>query len=463
MIPSHIFREYDIRGVAETDLTSPLIERLGRGLAQLLRQSDEESGKPLRVVVARDCRLSGPRLQAALTSGLVQGGAQVIDIGVGPTPLMYFAVHHLAASGGIMITGSHNPAPENGFKIMKGKGPFFGQQIQQLRTLLEQDQDGPAPSAGSVEQQDVEAAYVATLQQSVKIEHADVRFAVDAGNGAAGPLGLKTLRALGFDPIALYCDMDGTFPNHHPDPTVPKNLGALVETVRTNKLLIGLAWDGDGDRLGVVDATGSMIWGDRLLALFARHVLQTKPGTKVIGDVKCSQTLFDDVNRHGGVGIMWKTGHSLIKRKMKDEGALLAGEMSGHFFFADRYFGYDDGIYAALRILEIVSERGQSIAELLADMPEQSSTPEIRVPCPDALKFQVVERAKLHFRGKAKLVEIDGARITFDDGAWGLVRASNTGPLLVVRCEAATPERLDEVRGEVQRAIDDSLHELGAA
>jgi phosphomannomutase/phosphoglucomutase len=459
VIPGHIFREYDIRGVAETELTSPLIERLGRGLAQLLREGD----KPLRVVVLRDCRLSGPRLQAALIAGLVQGGAHVIDIGVGPTPLMYFAVHHLGASGGIMITGSHNPAPENGFKIMKGTGPFFGSQIQQLRTLLEQDRDQAASSPGSVEQRDVEAAYVTKLQGAVQIARSDVRFAVDAGNGAAGPLGLKTLRALGFDPISLYCEMDGTFPNHHPDPTVPKNLGALIETVRTNQLLVGLAWDGDGDRLGVVDATGEMIWGDRLLALFARHALRSNPGIKVIGDVKCSQTLFDDVNRHGGTGIMWKTGHSLIKQKMKDEGAVLAGEMSGHFFFADRYFGYDDGIYAALRILEIISEHGRSVAELLADLPEQSSTPEIRVPCPDALKFQVVDRAKQHFRGKAKLIEIDGARISFEDGSWGLVRASNTGPLLVVRCEAPSPARLQEVQAAVQTAIDHILRELGAA
>lgn len=458
MIPSHIFREYDIRGVAETDLTSPLIERLGHGLAQMLR----EPGKPLRVIVLRDCRLSGPRLQAALTAGLVRGGAQVIDIGVGPTPLMYFAVHHLAASGGIMITGSHNPAPENGFKIMKGTGPFFGKQIQDLRALLEQDAAIPV-AGGSVEQQDVETAYISKLKSAVQIARPDVRFAVDAGNGSAGPLGLKTLRALGFDPIALYCNMDGTFPNHHPDPTVAKNLGALIETVRANKLLLGLAWDGDGDRLGVVDGTGAMIWGDRLLALFARYLLRTRPGSTVIGDVKCSQTLFDDVNRHGGIGLMWKTGHSLIKQKMKDEGAVLAGEMSGHFFFADRYFGYDDGIYAALRILEIVSQHGQSVTELLADLPERSSTPEIRIPCPDALKFQVVERAKQHFRGKVKLVEIDGARISFDDGSWGLVRASNTGPLLVVRCEAPTPTRLDEVQSELQSVIDRILHELGAA
>jgi phosphomannomutase/phosphoglucomutase len=459
VIPGHIFREYDIRGVAETELTSPLVERLGRGLAQLLRDAD----KPLRVVVARDCRLSGPRLQAALIAGLVQGGAQVIDIGVGPTPLMYFAVHHLGASGGVMITGSHNPAPENGFKIMRGTGPFFGSQIQQLQSLLEQDRDVPASSPGSVEQRDVEAAYVSTLRDAVQIAHSTVRFAVDAGNGAAGPLGLKTLRALGFDPIALYCEMDGTFPNHHPDPTVPKNLSALIETVRSNKLLVGLAWDGDGDRLGVVDASGAMIWGDRLLALFARHALRSKPGIKVIGDVKCSQTLFDDVNRQGGTGIMWKTGHSLIKQKMKDEDAVLAGEMSGHFFFADRYFGYDDGIYAALRILEIVSEHGRSVAELLADLPEPSATPEIRVPCADALKFQVVDRVKQHFRSKAKLIEIDGARISFDDGSWGLVRASNTGPLLVVRCEAPSPDRLNEVQGELQSVIDRILHELGAA
>lgn len=458
MIPNHIFRESDIRGVADTDLTSPLIERLGHGLAQLLR----EPGKPLRVIVLRDCRLSGLRLQTALTAGLIRGGAQVIDIGVGPTPLMYFAVHHLSASGGIMITGSHNPAPENGFKIMKGTGPFFGKQIQELRALLEQDAAIPV-AGGSVERQDVETAYVSKMRSASQIGRTDVRFAVDAGNGAAGPLGLKTLHALGFDPIALYCDMDGTFPNHHPDPTVPKNLGALIETVRANKLLLGLAWDGDGDRLGVVDGTGAMIWGDRLLALFARRVLRTNPGSTVIGDVKCSQTLFDDVNRHGGKGIMWKTGHSLIKQKMKDEGAVLAGEMSGHFFFGDRYFGYDDGIYAALRILEIVSEHGQSVTELLADLPEHSSTPEIRVPCPDALKFQVVELAKQHFRGKLKLVEIDGARISFDDGSWGLVRASNTGPLLVVRCEAPTPARLNEVLSELQSVIDRILHELGAA
>jgi phosphomannomutase/phosphoglucomutase len=462
VIPNHIFREYDIRGVADADLTSPLIERLGCGLAELLRQSDEEPGKPLRVVVLRDCRLSGPRLQTALTAGLVKGGAQVIDVGVGPTPLMYFAVHHLQASGGIMITGSHNPGPENGFKIMKGTGPFFGAQIQQLRALLEQGKEAAAATPGNVEQRNVEDDYVRTLQSAVKISNTNVRFAVDAGNGAAGPLGLRTLRALGFDPIALYCDMDGTFPNHHPDPTVPKNLTTLIETVRSENLLIGLAWDGDGDRLGVVDRSGEMIWGDRLLALFARHLLRFKPGAKVIGDVKCSQTLFDDVDRHGGTGIMWKTGHSLIKQKMKDEGAVLAGEMSGHFFFADRYFGYDDGIYAALRMLEIISEHGRSAAELLQDLPQRSSTPEIRVPCPDALKFQVVDEAKQYFRARAKLIEIDGARVCYDDGSWGLVRASNTGPLLVVRCEAPNPTRLNEVQSELQGVIDQILRRLGA-
>jgi phosphomannomutase/phosphoglucomutase len=256
--------------------------------------------------------------------------------------------------------------------------------------------------------------------------------------------------------------MDGNFPNHHPDPTVPENLTALVSEVKRSGALMGLAWDGDGDRLGVVDKSGELIWGDRLLALFARRLLRSNPGTTVIGDVKCSQTLFDDVNAHGGVGLMWKTGHSLIKQKMKETGALLAGEMSGHFFFADRYFGYDDGIYAALRLLEIVAETGQSPAELLRDLPTGHSTPEIRVPCPDALKFRVVDAVKQHFRGKVTLVEIDGVRMNYDDGSWALVRASNTGPLLVLRCEAGDAARLAALRQEVEAAVASAKKQLSA-
>ncbi|HTM43827.1 MAG TPA: phosphomannomutase/phosphoglucomutase [Polyangiaceae bacterium] len=458
VIPAHIFREYDIRGVAESDLQSPLIEQLGQGLAQLMANA----GRPPRIVVLRDCRTSGPRLRDALVAGLVKGGCQVMDIGVGPTPLMYFAVHHLTADGGVMITGSHNPPAENGFKLMKGVGPFFGQQIQELRALIESGSLKAAATPGSLKEMNLDDAYLAKLKSAVTIANPTIAFAVDAGNGAAGPLGLRVLRELGCNPAALYCEMDGNFPNHHPDPTVPENLSALVAEVKRSGALMGLAWDGDGDRLGVVDKSGELIWGDRLLALFARRVLRTNPGATVIGDVKCSQSLFDDVNAHGGTGLMWKTGHSLIKQKMKEQHALLAGEMSGHFFFADRYFGYDDGIYAALRMLEIVAETGKSPAELLLDLPKGHSTPEIRVPCPDALKFQVVDAVKQHFRGKVTLSEIDGVRMNYDDGSWGLVRASNTGPLLVLRCEAGSEQRLTALRQEVEAAVSSAKQQLGA-
>jgi phosphomannomutase / phosphoglucomutase len=279
---------------------------------------------------------------------------------------------------------------------------------------------------------------------------------VDAGNGSAGPIGLRALRAAGLDPVALYCTMDGTFPNHHPDPTVPENLKDLIDAVHREKARVGIAWDGDGDRLGVVDSTGEIVWGDRLLALFARDVLRDRPGGAVLGDVKCSQSLFDDIARHGGRPIMWKTGHSLIKSKMKQENALLAGEMSGHFFFADRYYGYDDGIYAALRLLEILSREGRTVGELLADLPKSHATPEIRVACPDEIKFGVVERVREALRGQGELNDIDGVRLRFADGAWGLVRASNTGPVIVLRFEAPSEARLAEIRalgeGAVQRA-----------
>lgn len=458
MIPAHIFREYDIRGVAETALQSPLIEALGRGLAQMLG----DAATPPRVAVLRDCRTSGPRLRDALVEGLLQAGAEVIDVGVGPTPLLYFAVQHLQCAGGVMITGSHNPPNENGFKIARRTGPFFGNRIQHLRELIEHGVPAAAVR-GSLQQHNLDDAYVDTLKRAVNIVNMKLPFVIDAGNGAAGPLGSRVLRELGLQPRELYCEMDGNFPNHHPDPTVPANLQDLIRSVREQGALVGLAWDGDGDRLGVVDSDGAMIWGDRLLALFARHLLRSQPGACVIGDVKCSQLCFDDVARHGGRPIMWKTGHSLIKQKMKEEHAQLAGEMSGHFFFADRYFGYDDGIYAALRLLEIVSEQGKSVAQLLSDLPTACSTPELRIPCPDDLKFEVVQAVREHFRGQVQLSEIDGARVSYDDGSWGLVRASNTGPLLVMRCEAPTETRLAQLKTELEVLVTSVKQRLGAA
>ena len=454
----HIFREYDIRGVAERDLTSDIVERIGRGLAELLGRGVNRAP---RIAVGRDCRLSGPRLHTALTKGLIAGGAQLLDVGVGPTPALYFGVHHLETDGGVMITGSHNDAPDNGFKMMIGHGSFFGAAIQELRGLVE----GPAlpdKPGGSITAAPIDDAYVSTLSKSVKLGRKP-KFVVDAGNGGAGPLGLKTFAALGLDPVALYCDMDGNFPNHHPDPTVPKNLNALIERVRAEKADLGVAWDGDGDRLGVVDENGDIIWGDRLLALFAGPIIAAKPGATIIGDVKCSQTLFDHVAKLGGRPIMWKTGHSLIKTKMKEEKAAVAGEMSGHFFFADRYFGYDDAIYAALRLLELVTAQDRPLSELLKALPTRHYTPELRADCPDDKKFAVIEGLRRALKDRGNVNELDGVRVTYEDGSWALVRASNTGPVLVLRFEAPSAERLAQIRGDVESVVAQVKQSVGVA
>jgi phosphomannomutase / phosphoglucomutase len=451
-VTNHVFREYDVRGVAERDLTDDLTRRIGGGLARMLRP-EQRPGEAPRVAVARDCRRSGPRLFEALVEGLVAGGADVIDIGVGPTPMMYFAVHHLDADGGVMITGSHNPADENGFKIMRGKAAFFGRDVQKLREVVERETPLGGPR-GSIQTMPLHEPYLERLRDAVHLEDTKLKVVVDAGNGSAGPLGVRALRAVGLNPTALFCKMDGSFPNHHPDPTVPENLTTLIETVKREGARVGIAWDGDGDRLGVVDGSGEIVWGDRLLALFARDVLKSRPGAAVLGDVKCSQATFDDIARHGGRPIMWKTGHSLIKTKMKEEGALLAGEMSGHFFFADRYYGYDDGLYAALRLLEILSREGLGVVDLLRDLPQGFSTPELRVSCPDDVKFRVVDAVREALRSTGTLSEIDGVRISYTDGAWGLVRASNTGPVIVLRFEAPTEARLAEIRREVESAVE---------
>jgi phosphomannomutase / phosphoglucomutase len=453
MIPAHVFREYDVRGEAERDLTDLLAHRMGRGLAEMLRA--DGATQPPRIAVGRDCRLSGPRLFTALTAGLVEGGAQVMDVGVGPTPKLYFSVHHLDTDGGVMITGSHNPAEDNGFKIMRGKKSFFGESIQALRRLCEAPQ--PASVAGgSIVRAEVDDAYVAKLVSGIEPGPRDFPVVVDGGNGSGGPLGIRALQAAGFHPIPMYCDMDGRFPNHHPDPTVPKNLEALIARVRAEKARVGLAWDGDADRLGVVDATGEIVWGDRLLALFARGILAKKKGEAVIADVKCSQALFDDVAKHGGRPIMWKTGHSLIKTKMKEEHAAVAGEMSGHFFFADRYYGYDDALYAALRLLEQLAGSGRTVLEELSDLPRSFATPELRFDCPDALKVTVVERVRAALADRGEVNTLDGVRVRYSDGAWSLVRASNTGPILVLRFEAPSPERLAEIQKDVESVVRDA-------
>ncbi|MDP9034038.1 MAG: phosphomannomutase/phosphoglucomutase [Myxococcota bacterium] len=459
-VPSQIFREYDIRGVAERDLTDEVARGIGRGFATMLR-----SNAPLRIAVGRDCRLSSDRLFAALVDGLTRSGAEVLDVGVGPTPMLYGSVHALSAEGGVMITGSHNPGDENGFKMMRGKASFFGAEIQSLRKLIEQEAYATPAAVGDVERVDMRERYVDMVTSRIRLARTDLKFVLDAGNGSGGPLGLACMKSLGLSPDPLFCEMDGRFPNHHPDPTVPKNLDALIARVAQTGARVGLAYDGDADRVGAVDANGEIVWGDKLMILFSRAVLADNPGAAILGEVKCSQTLYDDIARNGGRPIMWKTGHSLIKTKMKEEGALLAGEMSGHVFFADRYFGYDDAIYASLRLLEILSRDPRSISEMLSDVPRTYTTPEIRVDCPDLIKFDVVSAVRSHYRAAGiPVVDIDGARISFGterDPAWGLVRASNTGPVLVMRFEATTPARLDAIRAELEKLVSASRARLG--
>lgn len=447
MLPSTIFREYDIRGVAESQLGSAGVTKLGQAIGTYLRR---RNGR--RATLGCDCRLSSPRLRDAIETGLAAVGCEVLDIGTVPTPLLYYSTVHFQADGGVMITGSHNPSEYNGFKIVAGASTIHGEEIQELRRMIE---SGDLDSGqGSVEPVDAATPYVEEIASQF---HWDRRIKVvcDAGNGTAGPTLRRILERLPVDPVELFFDMDGRFPNHHPDPTVPENLNHLMEAVRSTGADLGIAFDGDSDRLGAVDELGNVIYGDQLLLIYAREILKRKPGSTFIGEVKCSQALYDEIERLGGRPIMWRTGHSLIKAKMKEEHAELAGEMSGHMFFADRYYGYDDAIYAACRLMEIVANSGHPLSHQLAGVPRTVTTPEIRVDCEDERKFDVVRKVTDHFRRTHRIVDVDGVRVLFDQG-WGLVRASNTQPVLVLRFEAATDTLLDAYRREVESVVEEA-------
>jgi phosphomannomutase/phosphoglucomutase len=440
-----IFREYDIRGEAERDFDADFAYQLGRAYAAYV----EQEGSPVlrdgrrRVSVGRDCRLTSDSYADALRRGLADSGLDVTDLGVCPTPLMYFSLFHLDLDGGIQVTGSHNPASQNGFKICVGKSTVHGTQIQAIRRHIE---SGRFPTGrGKIRPFEVIPAYQSYLVKHFGTLQRSLRLVVDAGNATAGPVAPGIFRAMGCDVEELYCDLDGRFPNHHPDPTVEENLSDLRSRVRSSQAHVGIAFDGDADRLGVLDENGRVVWGDELLILFARDLLTASPGATIVSEVKCSQRLFDDITARGGVGIMWKAGHSLLKAKMRETHAALGGEMSGHLFFADRYFGYDDAIYAAGRLLEILARTGRSIGELLADLPPAYATPEVRIECPDEIKFAVAERAKEHFAERHEIVDVDGVRVKLPLG-WGLIRASNTQPALVLRIEAATPAALIEYK-----------------
>lgn len=437
-----IFREYDIRGVAKTDLSDEVARDIGQAFGTLIRGKADRA----RAAVGQDARISSPRLARALTQGINSAGVDVLEIGLVPTPCLYHAIHDLGVDGGVMVTGSHNPGHMNGFKMSQGTASIYGPAITDLaRRIREQDY---VRGQGRVEQVDALTPYLQALTDRIQLAR-PLKVVLDAGNGSGGPAAVQFLRRLGVDLVELYCEPDGDFPNHPADPTVLANLQDLIRTVRETKADIGIGLDGDADRVGVVDDRGRVIWGDRLLALFARELLAGQhAGAPVIFEVKCSQALVEDIEKHGGQPIMWKTGHSLIKAKMKETGAPLAGEMSGHMFFADEYFGYDDGIYGAGRILRLLAAADRPLSAIADTVPNYPCTPELRVDCPDELKFEVVQQVLAHFRARQQVVDIDGARILYGDG-WGLVRASNTQPVLVLRFEGHSPERMREIGRDV--------------
>jgi phosphomannomutase/phosphoglucomutase len=440
------FREYDIRGLAEKDFDRDFALLLGKVHGTIIR---EQGGK--RVAVGRDCRATSSAYANAVMQGLAAAGLKVYDIGVCPTPLLYFSLFHLDLDGGIQVTASHNPSEYNGFKICRGKETLYGQQIQEIRARMER-KEFRERAGGSLERYEIVPPYEEYLLKDVPKLNRPLKVVVDAGSGVGGPIAPPIFRRLGCTVWEIACTPDGSFPIHHPDPTVPENLALLSEKVRQEKADVGIAYDGDADRLGAVDEKGNILWGDELLVLFARDVLKRNPDAVIISEVKCSQRLYDDIAKNGGRPIMWKAGHSLLKAKMKESAALLAGEMSGHMFFKERYFGYDDAIYASLRLLEILASSERPISDLLADLPEAVSTPEIRVECPDENKFAIAERAQEFFRKHYDIIDIDGVRVRFPEG-WGLIRASNTQPALVLRFEARSAEKLNEYRAIIESKL----------
>ena len=444
-IAAGIFRQYDIRGIVGKDLTEEAARAIGGAYAANMA----EHGISGAIVVSRDNRPSGAALRDALVDGLTSAGVDVIDAGVVPTPLNYWALHNLPVVGGIQITGSHNPPEYNGFKLSRGSASMHGEEIQHLYALTQRPA-APAGKRGSVRDESIIDRYIDDVVARVGRLSRPIRAVWDCGNGAGSLVAPRLFEKLGLAGRGLFCESDGTFPNHHPDPTVPENLEDLIAAVRADGAEIGIAFDGDADRIGVVDASGEIVWGDRILILYARDVLErTGRGQPIIFDVKCSQALPMAVEQAGGKPVMWKTGHSLIKDKMREMHAPIAGEMSGHMFFSEGFYGHDDAMYGAARLLRILADSGRTVAQALADVPAFVSTPELRIDVPEELKFGLVEKAVKHFRERYDVIDVDGVRVLFGDG-WGLVRASNTQPVIVARYEAQTPERLAAIRGEME-------------
>jgi phosphomannomutase/phosphoglucomutase len=452
-INPNIFREYDIRGIVDKDLTPAVARTLGQAMGTYFRGHGQK-----RVAVGRDCRLSSPPYGQALIAGLRAAGCDATDLGTVPTPLLYFAIFYKSYEAGVMITGSHNPPEYNGFKMMSGHDTLYGETIQEIYRII---RDGRILSdkEGTASAYDLIPEYEDYVVAGIKPKRR-LKVVIDAGNGTGGVVGVPIFRRLGAEVVELFCEMDGRFPNHHPDPTLPEAMEALIRTVLAEKADAGIAYDGDADRIGVVDDEGHLIWGDQLLIFFARDILKANPGRAIISEVKATQVLYDEIARLGGKPIMYRTGHSLIKKKIKEENALLAGEMSGHMFFADRYFGFDDAIYASARLYELLAGTDVRLSTMLAGLPKTFSTPEIRIYASDEVKFKIVDEVKAELALKYPVIDIDGVRAVMPKG-WGLVRASNTQAVLVLRFEAETEADLDAIQKEIKGAVERAIHKLG--
>lgn len=449
-----IFREYDIRGRVSADLTDDVVRDIGRAFATYMADRGNS-----RASIGRDCRLSSDRFRDLVTEGMTEGGLSVTDLGVVTTPLFYFSLFNPAVDveGGLMITGSHNPPDYNGFKVACGKSTLFGREVQRIGDIIEDGRyrNGSGRRGTVTEYKGIIEDYYRFIRENITIERG-LKVVVDAGNGTAGVVACPIMEEMGQKVEPLFCDMDGRFPNHFPDPTVEKNLEELRKKVLRTSADLGIAYDGDGDRIGVIDDRGNAIWGDYLMIIFARDILKKHRGRYFVSEVKCSKNLFEDIEKKGGKAVMWKAGHSLIKQKMAEVGAVLGGEMSGHMFFADRFFGFDDAVYASLRLLEILSRDKRRLSDFLKDLPPTWSTPELRVDCPEEVKFKVVGEITEYYRQRFNVVDTDGVRVILPDG-WGLVRASNTQPILVLRFEADSEEALGRIRDMITRDLEDIM------
>ncbi len=446
-VPSHIFREYDIRGNADEELTSETVRAIGLAYGTFLNREGVR-----KITVGGDVRLSTERIREDVIQGVTSAGIDVIDIGMVTSPLLYWSLFHLDLDGAVMITGSHNPKEFNGLKLAFGKTTLYGDQIQEIRRMIAADDLVTAVQKGFATKMDLSGEYLAMLESKISLGGRELKVVTDSGNATAGPLVNRFLRGIGCEVTPLFEEPDGTFPNHHPDPTKREYLQDLIETVRREKADVGLGFDGDADRIGVIDDRGEIVWGDILMILFWREILPRHPGAEAIVEVKSSQALVDEIKRLGGKVVWWKSGHSLIKAKMKEIDALFSGEVSGHMFFADEFWGFDDAFYAAGRLLRILSNTGRKLSDLLADVPVYHSTAETRVACPDERKFDVIDHIRDDALKDHEAITVDGVRILYPKG-WGLVRASNTQPVIVARTEGKTEGDLAEYSTDLKRRI----------